>query len=630
LSSPQQEDEWGFALGNEKLFSSRYPLAWRHIDRYDADQFTTERGLFTFTTISAISIARLATEVGYDVGAVPAFNADEGEYFWKIISTLPASELSANPQQFMAQYRTIYGSMLLLVVIGSFLLARSRLHQQRTAELGQYERRFRRTLETIQLAAVSLDRNGRVTFANDYFQRLTGRSSQEIIGLDWLQSFIPADKQRSMAKILDKFEEPARFPRRVEMQVMAKDNEPRLVAWHNTLTFDAAGRLSGVTAIGEDITERRGMEEELHRLFRAVDQSSNIIMITDNKGRIEYVNQKFYDVTGYTADEILGNQPAILSSGETSADEYRELWDTITAGGEWRGEFHNRRKNGELYWEAATISAIRGVDGEVNHFLAVKEDITERKQLQQTIDDRNRELARAQTLATLGRMASMIAHDLRNPLSSVKMGWQIVNKKYQDDHQVQELGEIARDQIHYMEAILSDMLTFSRPEAVKLEWLSPDKLLRDTLAMVRNQLDEAGVVINEDTQQGLPTFSGDAYKLRQVIVNLISNAIQATMGNDEGDRIINVEAGVELSEAGTLIRFSVCDNGDGIDEEQAEKLFEPFYTTRAKGTGLGLAIVRQIVEQHRGNIWLRPGRERGTCAELTLPTIPADDMGIPR
>jgi signal transduction histidine kinase len=309
-----------------------------------------------------------------------------------------------------------------------------------------------------------------------------------------------------------------------------------------------------------------------------------------------------------------------------SAEAYQVLWQTIIAGDEWHGEFHNRRKNGELYWEAASISAIRGADGAISHYLAVKEDITERKQLQHTIDERNRELAEARALATMGRMASMIAHDLRNPLSSIKMGWQILNKKFTHVQEIQELGEIARDQILYMENILSDMLSYSRPEEVKLEWLSPDKLLHETLTTLQKTLEENGVIVYSDLPHGLPTFPGDSYKLRQVFVNLITNAMQATLVNDEGNRHIAVEVKLELGETGTLIRFSVCDNGSGFEDGQKEKLFEPFYTTRAKGTGLGLAIVRQVVEQHRGKVWLHSRSTQGSCAQLTLPTVPVNEI----
>ena len=130
----------------------------------------------------------------------------------------------------------------------------------------------------------------------------------------------------------------------------------------------------------QEISERRRTAEQLLKFARAVEQSPSSVLITDTKGNIEYVNPKFTQLTDYNADEVIGQNPRILKSGETSSEEYKRLWNTITSGGEWRGEFCNKKKNGELYWEHASISSIKNPEGVTTHFLAVKEDITDRKQ----------------------------------------------------------------------------------------------------------------------------------------------------------------------------------------------------------------------------------------------------------
>jgi PAS domain S-box-containing protein len=132
----------------------------------------------------------------------------------------------------------------------------------------------------------------------------------------------------------------------------------------------------------QEIAEHKKSEEKLHKLSRAVEQSSSIVIITDTEGEIEYVNPKFSQVSGYSFEEVIGENPRILKSGEQPSEFYKELWDTIKSGGEWRGEFHNRKKNGELYWEYASISPVRNTEGVITHFLAVNEDITERKHLE--------------------------------------------------------------------------------------------------------------------------------------------------------------------------------------------------------------------------------------------------------
>lgn len=140
-----------------------------------------------------------------------------------------------------------------------------------------------------------------------------------------------------------------------------------------------------IVGVVRNITERKQSEQQLRQLSRVVEQSPVSIVITNIQGNIEYVNPKFTEVTGYTAEEVLGKNPRILKSDEKSSDEYKNLWETIIAGKEWRGEFHNKKKNGELYWEFASISPIRNAEGTITHFLAVKEDITERKRVEKDI-----------------------------------------------------------------------------------------------------------------------------------------------------------------------------------------------------------------------------------------------------
>lgn len=155
---------------------------------------------------------------------------------------------------------------------------------------------------------------------------------------------------------------------------------------------DREGRVTGMVGIGRDITERKHSEEQLLKLSRAVEQSANIVVITDREGRVEYANPKFSTVTGYALNEVLGTNPRLWKSGETPQEEYTQLWKTITAGGDWSGEFHNKKKNGELFWVTATISPVRNARGEITHFVAVEEDITERKRVEAQLARYNQEL----------------------------------------------------------------------------------------------------------------------------------------------------------------------------------------------------------------------------------------------
>ena len=629
LSSQNPEDAWGFMFENGLRYADRYPIEWKYLQEYNTDQIYTNRGLFTFATLSPTSAVRRVLELRPDATAEIISPVQTASSVWKIVAHLPPSAFGGNASDFMRQHWILYGSMLLLLTIVSILLTRARSRYHWAEMLQEYERRFRRTLEDIELAAISVDRRGVATFCNDYFLGLTGWQRDEIEGQDWVERCVPETDRSVVRDILRQVENPSALPNHFELTVLDREGGEHLISWNNTLSYAADGRVVGITGIGEDITEQRQNERELRKLYRAVEQSPSVVMITDRQGVIEYVNPKFTEVTGYTADEVIGQNPNILKSGEKDAEEYAALWKTLERGEEWRGEFHNRKKNGTLFWETASISAIRDGDGAVTHYLAVKEDITQRKTLEQTVEERNLELANAQALAAMGRMASMVAHDLRNPLSSIKMGWQILGKKYAQDRDVRELRDIAQEQIHYMEDILTDLLTYSQPDAIRLEWLSIDRLLDSTLGLIQKRIDELNVVVETDYAAGLPTLPGDPNKLRQAFSNLIHNAAQATECNASNDRRLIVQTSLILGDVATAIRVRICDNGGGFDPATADRFFEPFYTTRAKGTGLGLAIVKQIANQHGAEVHLSLNKKKGTCAEFVLPTrAPGELMAV--
>ena len=614
LSSPRPNEAWGFMFGRDDNFGSRYGAAWRQIEEESIGQFVDANGLFTFTTVWPASQAADALSPG----RVPGVQRE----VWKVISHVRLDAASLGIGRFIARHAGLYLGVLTLLAGLSWLLASATVHRRTAESQRAYEQRFRQTLEDIDLVALMVDLEGRLTFCNHYLLDLTGWRREEVIGSDWVERFVPADQREATFAVLDRLRF-GEFPPEFEGEVVTRTGERRLVSWNNTLARDAQGGIIGLTAIGEDITERRRVENEIHKLSQAVEQSPAIVQITDRAGHIEYVNRKFTEVTGYRFDEVRGRNPRVLKSGETPLTEYQRLWAALAHGGEWRGEFHNRRKDGSLYWEAATISALRDTDGQITHFLAVKEDITERRRLQQEVDARNQELARAQALAAMGQMATMLAHDLRNPLSSVKMAVQILGKQAANA-EARELTAIGQEQIRYMEDIITDMLTYARPGELKTIWLDADKLLDGVIGTVRRRISEYEAEVVSSCPPGLPTFPGDASKLRQLLSNLLVNALQAAAVRPVGERQVVLSADVELTAAGRQICIQVCDNGNGIEPEVRERLFEPFFTTRTKGTGLGLAIVRQIVDLHGGEIELRTNVPQGTCAVLTLPLTPAN------
>jgi PAS domain S-box-containing protein len=260
--------------------------------------------------------------------------------------------------------------------------------QERTAELQKTglavqasEARMRAITDSAQDAILMMDPEGRASYWNPAAERILGYTSAEALGQKLHELIAPARFHPAYQDAFPAFQltgQGAAIGKTLDLEARRKDGQEISVQ----LSLSALQINGGWHAVGilRDTTDRKQVEEKLQQLSRAVEQSPASIVITDSAGNIEYANPKCVEVTGYALAEILGKNPRVLKSGEKSPEAYRELWETIAAGKEWRGEFHNKKKNGRLYWESASISPIRDLAGRITHYVAVKEDITERKQ----------------------------------------------------------------------------------------------------------------------------------------------------------------------------------------------------------------------------------------------------------
>jgi PAS domain S-box-containing protein len=242
-------------------------------------------------------------------------------------------------------------------------------------ELNKSEARYRELMELAPDGIMLGSDKGIITRANSRMLKITGRTPDELIGSDITILFSPEELKKS----------PLRYDLvnagelvTIERNIQRPDGTSIPVEMHTKMMPDGSYQM-----FCQDISERRKSEYELRKLSRAVEQSPVSIVITDPSGNIEYVNPKLCETTGYTKAELIGQNPRIWSSHEKSEEEYREFWNTINAGNEWKGEFHNRKKNGELFWERVSVSAIRNEQNEITHFIGIKEDITLRKILEE-------------------------------------------------------------------------------------------------------------------------------------------------------------------------------------------------------------------------------------------------------
>lgn len=383
---------------------------------------------------------------------------------------------------------------------------------------------------------------------------------------------------------------------------------------------DAQGRVLRLLGVMQDITERKLAEEKLRQASEVLERNPALIVITDTQGNISYVNRRFSEVTGYSRAEIIGKNPRLLKSGECPPAFYRELWATITQGQTWRGEFHNRKKNGELYWESAVISPLRDEAGKITRFVAIKEDITERKRAEQEIAQQRNQLTHLSRVNMLGELAGSLAHELNQPLTAVLSNAQAAQRFLAHDppdlSEVRDiLADIVAEDKRAGEVIRRLRLLLKKGE-VQHQPLLPNEVVQEVLKLVRSDLVNQNFTAQTELASDLPVLHGDRVQLQQVLLNLVMNACDAMAGRARDQRQLTIRT---CQTEDGFVHISVADCGAGIAPEKLEQVFDPFYTTKPHGMGLGLTVCRTIVTAHGGKLWASNNPGQGATFHIALP-----------
>jgi PAS domain S-box-containing protein len=377
---------------------------------------------------------------------------------------------------------------------------------------------------------------------------------------------------------------------------------------------------NAVQVIIHDITERKRTQDKIKQLSQAVEQSPVAIVITNTLGIIEYVNPKFIETTGYTFDESIGQNPRILKSGHTSFEEYKHLWNTISAGNEWFGEFHNKKKDGTLYWESASISPILNSQGVTTHYIAIKEDITERKLIEQQLI-KAKEKAEESDRLKLAFLANM-SHEIRTPMNGILGFTELLKDKSLSNDIQQEYIKIIEKSGKRMLNIINDIISISKVESGQIEVTSAETNVNEQIEYLftffKPEASQKNITLRLTKELGEHNsyIHTDREKLYAILTNLIKNAIKFT---NEGF----IEFGCEKK--GDYLEFFVKDSGLGISVSQKKIIFERFRQANDtigrthEGSGLGLAISKAYVEMLGGKIWVESQEGIGSTFYFTLP-----------
>ena len=409
-----------------------------------------------------------------------------------------------------------------------------------------------------------------------------------------------------------------------DFDVPLKDRDDRLLYCSVNVKIETGSDGTPLKAIGSlrDITERKLAREHISKLERAVEQSPSSVVITDLDGKIEYVNPRFTEITGYTKEEALGQPTSIMKSGEHAREFYKILWDSIRSGKEWRGEFLNRRKDGSTFWEMASISPVRNDLDQITHYIAIKDDITERKNIEQQLVQAKEKAEESDRLKS-AFLANM-SHEIRTPMNAILGFSEILQHEGIQPEDRREYIKLIHDKGNDLMNIISDLIDISRIEAGDMKLVKTHIRINDIILELFEQVNKEKALKGKNEVQVRYRISEDAEysilsdknRLRQVFNNLLGNAMKFT---NEG----YIEIGYDLLD--DHVRFYVKDSGIGITPENQKVIFERFrqednsYTRKHGGTGLGLAISKQIVELLGGEIGVDSKPDQGANFYFTLP-----------
>jgi PAS domain S-box-containing protein len=386
--------------------------------------------------------------------------------------------------------------------------------------------------------------------------------------------------------------------------------------------LDAEGKVSGVLGTYLDISERKRAEQASLLLATAVDQAAESIVITDASGSILYTNPAFERTTGYSSEEVLGQNPRLLKSGKQDDDFYRQMWTVLSDGGVWSGRIINKRKDGTLFEEDATISPVRDAAGRILNYVAVKRDVSKESRLEQ-------QLFQAQKIDAIGRLAGGVAHDFNNLLGVITGYGEVVFKRLPPDDSLKSKMRQVLKAAERAAGLTRQLLAFSRKQVLQPRILDLNSVVADMDDMLRRVIGE-DVQFTTRMEPRLGSVRADPAQVEQIIMNLVVNARDAM---PEGGTLTIETRNADLEPSYTMthpptrpglyVMLSISDTGAGMDDATQARIFEPFFTTKeaGRGTGLGLATVYGIVKQSGGYIWAYSEVGVGTTFKVYFPRI---------
>ncbi|MBU0663199.1 MAG: PAS domain S-box protein [Proteobacteria bacterium] len=440
----------------------------------------------------------------------------------------------------------------------------------------------------------------------------------------FLKKVHPEDREMLGKVLSDAMAQKKRYS--IEHRILLPDGSERIVHEEGEFSYDAEGLPLKMVGTVQDITERKCLEQEHSRLVKAIEQTGDSILITDKAGIIQYVNPAFEKISGYNRQDAIGKTPRILQSGEHGSTFYKEMWKVLASGRVWSGHFINKKKNGTILEEEATITPIFDAGGKIINYLAVKRDVSERLEIE-------KQLRQAQKLEAVGTLAGGIAHDFNNILTAILGYGELLLMELPIGSPTRKKQEAIMKAAKRAADLVKQILAFSHKGEQELQPLCMQLVVKEVLKLLRASIPST-IEFRQEIDPDCGPVLADPTQIHQIIMNLCTNAYHA-MREEGGVLAVSLTSmylgSGELQNKvallpGNYVRLEVSDTGKGIEKNVLNRIFEPYFTTKVKGegTGLGLSLVHGIVKNMGGEMTVYSEVGVGTTFHLYLPQIEAE------
>ncbi len=475
---------------------------------------------------------------------------------------------------------------------------------------------FEATFERGPMGALLLDAEGRIDRLNPAFRQLLGLRDEDLTGRSLSEFLAHGADRLEEARIRAQADERSRSLQGFTLEATGRKRR-HLVDVDFYPQADASGHPTGVLLVFHDRTGTHQDPAATARLFhQAFLHSTNAMELTDRDGFLIDVNPAFERIYGYRREEVIGQRPNLVASGKTEPSTYKEMWRDLLdpAAGSWSGELINRDRAGIEHPVLITITAIRGTDGVITHFLGVAVDLTDLRRLE-------RQARHSDRLVSLGQLAAGVAHEINTPLANITLIAESIRRRTNDQWTRGRVDSLLH-QTDSAARIVSGLLDFARRPEARTGEADLTSSVREVVDFLKGKQSEE-VVVNVLAPTEPLLVRGERDQLKQVVTNLLNNAYDAVNGVGRID--------VQLTADPEWVHLSVADNGGGIPPDVRPHLFEPFFTTKpeGKGTGLGLAICIGIVESHGGSIDVESQVGKGSKFIVHLPRFEPSGFGAP-